>query len=80
MWVPVDADYGRDCTGFNWYCGGPDIIRICLQLYKDVPIILIFCDVMSKVSENRHVLSVGLADGFWMVRRSDDVLSTEQGT
>lgn len=54
------------------------IVRLCQMLYEGVPILFMFCDIILKASEDRHVVCHGLAVGLRMIRRSHEVLNTEQ--
>lgn len=69
-----EAVRGLIGTEMNW---GP--IHICQRLYEGFPIILVFCDVVKKASEYSLVVSIGLATGLRMVRRSMEVFTTRQG-
>lgn len=53
--------------------------RICLRLYKGVPILLEFRGVTLNTSEHRLVVSLGSAAGLWMERRSGKHLHTILG-
>lgn len=59
-------------------------VDLCLvhkfqRLYNGVPIFLMFRDVMSKESEDRLIVSLGLVVGVQTVRLSVEVLNTKQG-
>lgn len=57
-----------------------DVTRICSRLYEGFSIFLVFCDVISKASEDRLVLFLGLAAALRMVRGSGLVLSIKKGS
>lgn len=55
-----------------------DATRMCLQLYKDVPVFLVFRDMMSKSGEKRLVASLALPFGLRMVRDGGKVLDSKE--
>lgn len=69
---------GEAMQGFIGTAVDSSIKRICQRLYEDVPIIMVFRDVVSKASEYRVVLSLDRAADLRTIRFFGEVLYTKQ--